>query len=290
MFSDPHITVIVLTKNCVQTIDACLSSIVKQAYPKFDVLILDDKSRDGTRDILYDFNNKYPFISVGESDNVTIGRGRQIAIEQAKGEYIAFVDSDVELPHKLWLNEMVIPLKDDKVAGSWTLGAFKSTYPSIAKYAILETDLFMGEIPEIVDKQAYRTIGLGHSVLKKSLVIEAGGFKDMIAGEDRDLTIKLVNMGYIFKFVNHRAFHLHATSYSSYMRKYERNLKAPAHSEGKAASVQKPDYKKFLINSVILPIPVSLQKFTITGERAWLWHPIISYSKCFIIVKNTIGL
>ena len=56
----PHITVIVLTKNNIETIRDCLKSIVNQAYPNFDVLILDDKSRDGTIDVEYEFMSELP--------------------------------------------------------------------------------------------------------------------------------------------------------------------------------------------------------------------------------------
>ena len=225
---------------------------------------------------------------IGYEVGVSIGMGRQLAVEQAKGEYIAFVDSDVELPHKLWLNEMAAPLKDDNVAGTWTLGTYKHTYPSIARYAILETDYVLGEIPQVIDRQHYITIGMGHTVLKKSVILAAGGFKDMIAGEDRELTMKIVNSGYIFKFVNHRAFHKHATSYGNYMNKYVRNLTAPAHAEGESTDGQRPNYGKFIMNFGILPIPIGLYRYAITGEKAWLWHPILSYSKCLAVAKKLI--
>lgn len=284
----PSITVIVLTKNSISTIRNCLTSIVKQDYPNFDVLVLDDISNDGTTEIVFEFVKQYPFVNIGTSDYLSIGAGRQYAVEKAKGEYIAFVDSDVELPHKLWLREMAAPLTDNNVAGAWTLGTYKNSYPNIAKYAIMETDFILGEIPEIVDKQHYITIGMGHTVLKKSLVFTAGGFKDMIAGEDRELSMNIVNMGYIFKYINHRAFHLHATSYDSYMRKYARNLNAPVHTEGASTEVQKPNYLRFIMNFGILPIPVGLYRYAITGEKAWLWHPVISYSKCLIVIKKLI--
>src|SRR3972149_6482557 len=104
------ISVVVLTKNSEKHIDKCLKSIITQNYPDFEVIVVDAESKDQTLDIIYlRFINKIKLISV--PSNTSIGKARQIGVDNSQGEIIAFIDSDVELPHKDWLINMIQPLE-----------------------------------------------------------------------------------------------------------------------------------------------------------------------------------
>src|SRR3989304_9214118 len=111
----PKISVIVLTKNSQKYIRQCIESILNQTYPDFEVIVVDAGSKDETISILDGYKNKtnLPFRIEGVPPNTSIGKARQIGLEISNGEIIAFIDSDVELPHENWLKNMSGPLQDE---------------------------------------------------------------------------------------------------------------------------------------------------------------------------------
>jgi len=73
-------------------IDRLLNSIFNQTYKNVDVVIIDNFSKDGTKEIC----KRYPVTF--HQERSSISRAWNIGIELAKGQYILFVDSDMELP------------------------------------------------------------------------------------------------------------------------------------------------------------------------------------------------
>ncbi|OCA88293.1 hypothetical protein A8F94_10875 [Bacillus sp. FJAT-27225] len=100
---EPKISIIVPTYNSELTIEKCLSSILEQTYNDFEIIIIDDGSKDQSakkaEDILNGINVKYTII---KKKNGGASSARNKGLEIAKGEYIAFLDSDDQwLPEKL---------------------------------------------------------------------------------------------------------------------------------------------------------------------------------------------
>ena len=277
-----------MTKNNISTIHECLESIAKQDYPNFDVCIIDADSRDGTATVVLEFimkHTNFNFYDIGES---TIGTARQVGVEKAKGDFIAFVDSDCELPDSSWLTKMMKPFFQKTTAVTWTMGDYKATYPSIARYTILSDRSSNGRLPTAVTARNYMPVGMGHTVVRKSVIDEVGGFKDMVAAEDIYLTKEIVNAGHSLVHVDANVYHLHATSYDSYMRKYQRNVAVTLGNISKGEE-KKPNYVKFAIDNTIKPFGMCALGIVRDKDYAWLWHPVICYSKCFIAVKSMLG-
>ncbi len=95
------ISVIIPTYNREDTIERSLKSVLNQTYLDFEVIIVDDFSSDGTLSVLSKFNDsRIKIIELDENKGANFARN--IGIESAKGEYIAFQDSDdFWLPNKL---------------------------------------------------------------------------------------------------------------------------------------------------------------------------------------------
>jgi glycosyltransferase involved in cell wall biosynthesis len=89
----PLVSVIVPTKNSAGTIEKCLKSIVEQTYPKIEVVIVDGLSRDNTRKIADEFKARIVTSPSKRSE------ARNMGAELSKGEYLLFIDSDMELDH-----------------------------------------------------------------------------------------------------------------------------------------------------------------------------------------------
>lgn len=94
----PHISVLIPVYNGADAIARALRSVQNQSYRDFEVLVLDDGSRDETAEIVRGF----PEVQLITRENRGIGATRQELIERATGEWIAFIDHDDEWrPDKL---------------------------------------------------------------------------------------------------------------------------------------------------------------------------------------------
>lgn len=97
----PLITVIIPTYNRAWCIGRAISSIQIQSYLNFEIVITDDGSTDNTIDVVNSFNDdRIKYLKLPE--NRGMYEAQRNCIENAKGEYIVFLDSDDELvPHAL---------------------------------------------------------------------------------------------------------------------------------------------------------------------------------------------
>ena len=89
------ISVIVPVYNTKKYIEMCITSLLAQTMKEFEVVVIDDGSTDGSGEIMDEYAKKYPeIIKVMHIENGGQGRARNIGIQRAVGEYIAFCDSD----------------------------------------------------------------------------------------------------------------------------------------------------------------------------------------------------
>ena len=97
------VSIIMPTYNCAPYIADAVKSVIAQTYPCWELYIIDDCSSDNTADIVKDFVSKYSNIHyecLEQNGGPAAARNR--GLESAKGEYIAFLDSDdLWLPSKL---------------------------------------------------------------------------------------------------------------------------------------------------------------------------------------------
>ena len=89
------VSIITPSYNSSKFIDDCVYSVINQTYLDWEMLIVDDKSSDDSRDkILHlskkDSRIKYFFLD----ENIGAAEARNIAISKSNGRYIAFLDSD----------------------------------------------------------------------------------------------------------------------------------------------------------------------------------------------------
>lgn len=90
-----NISVIVPVYNGEKYIKRCLDSIVNQTmFKRLQVIVVDDGSTDDTLNILRDYEKNHKNIIVLNIPNAGVSNARNVGIEAATGDYIAFVDSD----------------------------------------------------------------------------------------------------------------------------------------------------------------------------------------------------
>ena len=86
--------------NCSKYLREAIDSVYDQIYTDWDIIFWDNASTDNSAEIAKSYGNKLRYFR-GEK-NVPLGYARNLAIECAKGEYVAFLDcDDLWLPEKL---------------------------------------------------------------------------------------------------------------------------------------------------------------------------------------------
>lgn len=86
-----RVSVIIPAYNSADTIAACLESLMDSA---FEVILVDDGSRDGTADLV---RKDFPAVRVLQQPNRGVSAARNAGLDAATGEYVAFVDADDRL-------------------------------------------------------------------------------------------------------------------------------------------------------------------------------------------------
>ena len=101
MNTPPFFSVVIPTYNCADFLKRALTSVFVQTYQNFEIIVIDNSSTDNTQKVLKNFSNqKLKVIRVNNKG--IIGYSRNKGIDSARGEWIAFLDSDdVWKPEKL---------------------------------------------------------------------------------------------------------------------------------------------------------------------------------------------
>lgn len=109
---EPIISVIIPIYNCELYIFDCLNSVVNQTLKELEIICVNDGSTDSSVDIVKKFMSKDNRIKLINQDNQGLGCARNAGIRIAKGEYVAFVDSD-DFIKDIMLEEMYKRAKHD---------------------------------------------------------------------------------------------------------------------------------------------------------------------------------
>ncbi len=91
---NPKISVIVPVYNVEKYLRRCIDSILSQTFSDFELLLIDDGSKDKSGDICDEYVAKDVRIKVFHKANAGVSSARNLGLDKAKGEFIFFVDSD----------------------------------------------------------------------------------------------------------------------------------------------------------------------------------------------------
>lgn len=90
----PQISVLIPVYNAEQYLFRCLKSLSAQIYTDFEILCIDDGSKDNSFKILTEYAKKEPRLRILQQKNSGVSAARNHLMIQARGTYIAFVDAD----------------------------------------------------------------------------------------------------------------------------------------------------------------------------------------------------
>ena len=89
------VSIILPTYKSKETIGTAIESVLNQTYQDIELIVIENGIKDGTEQICRKFEKKYPNkIIYTYNEEPGVSNARNIGIEKATGEYIAFIDSD----------------------------------------------------------------------------------------------------------------------------------------------------------------------------------------------------
>lgn len=94
------VSVIIPAYNAENEICRCIDSILQQTFRDFEIILIDDGSKDRTREICEEYANKDNRIHFFSQSNKGVAATRNRGIDLAKGEWITFVDADDYLDNR----------------------------------------------------------------------------------------------------------------------------------------------------------------------------------------------
>ena len=100
--NDPLVSIIVPIFNAEKYFETCIKSIIDQSYKNIEILLVDDGSTDNSPSLCDDWSKKDKRIKVFHRKNNGVSSTRNYGLSNAKGDYVAFIDSDD------WVNKTYI--------------------------------------------------------------------------------------------------------------------------------------------------------------------------------------
>lgn len=191
----PLFSTIITVHNGAKLISATLDSVLLQQGAEQEVLVVDCGSTDGTEQVLADYGRR---ITVLRQDDGGPGAARNLALEQARGQYIASIDSnDLWLPWTLATYRQVIEQYDRpalvtadewSASGSGTSGNLSGLYQASLRATAYDDYLSSGA--------EGGPVPLCATVVRADMLRCVGGFSDQhVDFEDTDLWLRLGTAG-----------------------------------------------------------------------------------------------
>ena len=142
----PTVSVVMPTYNAEKYLKEAIDSILAQTFTDFELLIVDDNSKDKTIDIIKSYQD--PRIKLIEGPNKGIAAALNKGIREARGKYIARMDADdISLPDRFKKQvEFLEKHEDISLVGSWQhhFGLYDSYHRPPSEPEVLKTVILLG--------------------------------------------------------------------------------------------------------------------------------------------------
>ena len=120
----PVVSIIVPVYNVKSYVGECVESLCRQTYTNLEILLVDDGSTDGSGEVCDEYAGRDERIRVIHQANRGLSGARNMGLDDARGEYIAFVDSDdlVSTNYVETLYELLMKYEADIAACAYVKG------------------------------------------------------------------------------------------------------------------------------------------------------------------------
>ena len=190
----PLVSVIIPTYNSQTTLRQCLQSIQKQTYKRIETIVVDRHSTDETVQIAKNFKVKLFYVTQERSTAKNLGA------KNARGKYLLFLDSDMELSSHVV--EECVKLCEKKDFDAAVVPLVTVAFGFLAECRKLEVELYSHDPNQFLMPRFFR----------KTVFFKVGGFDEkLICGEDFDLARRCEMQGYRIGRITTPIKHLEGT-------------------------------------------------------------------------------
>jgi glycosyltransferase involved in cell wall biosynthesis len=197
MDQNPLVSVVIPARDAERFLPAALDSVVSQDYAPLEVVVVDDGSQDGTAAIVERYGASHPVRLVRLPASGGAAHARNVGIEAARGEIIAFQDADDEwLPGKLRKQVAMLTADERLVFVACGCRLISPAGDDIGP-------CYEGQIPQAGGRAwpallARNTMGTPCIVAWRRILLAEGGFDTSLrVAEDQDLWIRLAMRGHL---------------------------------------------------------------------------------------------
>ena len=147
------ISVIVPVYNVEPYLRKCLDSVINQTYKDMEILIVDDGSTDGSGDICDEYKTDKR-VRVFHTENRGLSCARNVGLDNAKGDWIGFVDSDDWIEPEMY--ELLIKGAEETGADIVECGIFTEYKTRTIQYPAIQTTVCETEAIEALIRHKIR--------------------------------------------------------------------------------------------------------------------------------------
>jgi len=198
--SYPKVSIIVPAYNEEVNIVSSLQNLLKQTYPNFNIIMVDDGSKDSTYEKALEAFPDHPKLKIFTKSNGGKATALNFGISETDAEYVVCIDADTKLQQdavKYMIARFLNSNPEEKiaaVAGNVKVG---NRVNWLTKWQAIEYTTSQN-----FDRLAYAHINAitvipgAIGAFKRSVIIEAGGYSSDTLAEDCDITVKILKAGY----------------------------------------------------------------------------------------------
>ena len=220
MRKKPLISIVIPTYNHANFLGRALKSVVDQTYTNWEIIVIDNHSTDHTNEVMEVYSDpRIKYLKI--NNNGVIAASRNMGIQEANGEWIAFLDSD-----DWWTEDKLqecFKAINDNVDFIYHYLEISSNKPRYLRRRLIKTPQV--NAPVIKDLLVNgNKIHNSSVVVRKTLLLEIGGVNespDVIAAEDFDTYLRIAAITDNFICLPHSFgyYFVHDTNTSSIARK-----------------------------------------------------------------------
>ncbi len=192
---EPFITVLIPAYNEEKVIGKTLEGVLKSNYDNFEIIVINDGSKDNTEEVVQRYSEINPKIKVVSKPNGGKYSALNLGFNESKAKYIVTIDADtVIFPDTI--KKLVAPFRDSKidaVCGNIRVGNVINILTNFQSVEYITGQNF--------DRRAFDMINSifvvpgATGAWKREKVLSVGGYSDMTLTEDTDLTLAMLKSG-----------------------------------------------------------------------------------------------
>jgi GT2 family glycosyltransferase/sugar lactone lactonase YvrE len=209
----PTVSVVVCAYNAADTLEDCLSSLDRLTYPDYEVILVNDGSRDRTSEIA----RAHAGVRVVDIPNGGLSAARNVGLKEARGSIVAYTDADTRADPD-WLTFLVQPFLTSDVVGSGGPNVVPADDPPMAQSIARAPG---GPTHVLLDDRIAEHVPGCNMAFRKDALAEIGGFNPIYlrAGDDVDVCWRLQARGWKIGFAPAAlVWHHHRSTLKAYWR------------------------------------------------------------------------